>query len=59
VPREQVEKLHELSPDTASALGSAVAKVSAKVVKATGTDHYNVLVNNGKESGQVSSHFLF
>lgn len=30
----------------------ALSKVAAKVVEATGKDNYNVLVNNGKESGQ-------
>lgn len=45
--------MHELSPDAASALGLALVKVAARVVEATGTDQYNVLVNNGKDSGQV------
>ncbi len=36
VPREQVEKIHELSPETASALCLALAKVAANVVEATG-----------------------
>jgi diadenosine tetraphosphate (Ap4A) HIT family hydrolase len=53
VPRQQVEKIHELSPETASALGLALAKVASKVVEATGTNEYNVLVNNGANAGQV------
>ena len=56
VPREQVEKLHELSTDSASALGVALVKIAARVVEAAGTDQYNILVNNGKDSGQVK-HF--
>uniref|UniRef100_A0A7S0QQB7 HIT domain-containing protein n=1 Tax=Cryptomonas curvata TaxID=233186 RepID=A0A7S0QQB7_9CRYP len=59
VPREQVEKIHELSPETASALGLALAKVAAKVVEATGTNQYNVLVNNGADSGQEIPHVHF
>ena len=53
MPKEQVEKVHELSPDAAQALGAALATVCGRVVQATGTDQYNVLVNNGKDSGQV------
>ena len=52
VPKEQVVKVHEMSPETSAAVGVALSKVAAKVVEATGKDNYNVLVNNGKESGQ-------
>jgi hypothetical protein len=50
--------VHELSPESASAIGLALVKVSARVVQATGTDQYNVLVNNGKDSGQVIATLL-
>ena len=33
-----MEKAHELDAETAAALGAAVSKVAAQVVKATGTD---------------------
>mmetsp|Transcript_32225 Transcript_32225/g.75945 ORF Transcript_32225/g.75945 Transcript_32225/m.75945 type:complete len:155 (-) Transcript_32225:97-561(-) len=59
VPKVQVEKVHELNEETAAAVGIAVAKVAAKVVEATGTDQYNIMVNNGKDSGQEVPHVHF
>ena len=46
----QVEKIHLLDDETARALGSALAKVAKKVCKATETEEYNVIVNNGKNA---------
>mmetsp|Transcript_5171 Transcript_5171/g.13017 ORF Transcript_5171/g.13017 Transcript_5171/m.13017 type:complete len:166 (+) Transcript_5171:87-584(+) len=56
VPKKQVEKVHELDEETAAALGMAVQKVAAQVVKATGTDQYNIICNSGKDSGQEVPH---
>lgn len=59
VPKEQVAQLHELSGGAAAALGAAVAKVAAKVVRAVGCADYNVVQNNGKAAGQEIPHVHF
>ncbi|EKX47754.1 hypothetical protein GUITHDRAFT_93798 [Guillardia theta CCMP2712] len=59
VPKEQVEKVHEMSGETAAAVGAALSKVAAKVVAATGCADYNVICNNGKISGQEVPHVHF
>lgn len=56
VPREQQANLHELSDASAAALGRAIPRVAAALVRATGCRAYNVLVNNGVEAGQVVMH---
>lgn len=51
--------MHDLDEESAAAVGVALSKVAAMVVKATGTDQYNVLVNNGKDAGQEVPHVHF
>ena len=59
VPKEERERLHELSPDSAAALGRALQRVAAAVVRATGAADYNVLQNNGADAHQAEMHGHF
>ena len=59
VPKEERERLHELSPRSAEALGRALRTVAAAVVKATGCADYNVLQNNGTAAHQAVMHVHF
>jgi histidine triad (HIT) family protein len=59
VPKESKAHLHELTNESAQALGAALAKVSAAIVKATGCMAYNVLQNNGKTAHQAVFHVHF
>lgn len=59
VPKEERERLHELSEESAAALGSALRRVAAAVVRATGCADYNVLQNNGTAAHQAVMHVHF
>jgi histidine triad (HIT) family protein len=59
VPKEERVRLHELSEASAAALGSALRKVAAAVMKATGCADYNVLQNNGAPAHQAVMHVHF
>jgi histidine triad (HIT) family protein len=59
VPKEEKERLHELSEASAAALGSALRRVAAAVVRATGCADYNVLQNNGAAAHQAVMHVHF
>ena len=59
VPKEERAKLHELSEESAAALGTALRKVARAVVEATGCADYNVLQNNGAAAHQAVMHVHF
>lgn len=59
VPKEECARLHELSPRSAAALGDALRRVAAAVVRATGCPDYNVLQNNGAAAHQAVMHVHF
>lgn len=59
VPKEEKALLHELSPQSAQALGSAMPIVAAALLKATGATAYNVLQNNGALAHQEVPHVHF
>ena len=59
VPKEERERLHELSEESAAALGSALRRVAAAVVRATGCADYNGLQNNGTAAHQAVMHVHF
>ena len=59
VPKEERERLHELSGESAAALGRALQRVAAAVVRATGAADYNVLQNNGAAAHQAVMHVHF
>ncbi len=59
IPKQAVPYLHMLDADHAQAIGRALPKVCAGVMKATGAKAYNVLQNNGELAHQEVMHVHF
>lgn len=59
IPKEAREHLHQLSDESAAALGLALPRVARAVLAATGAKHYNVLQNNGESAHQAVPHVHF
>lgn len=59
VPKEAKAHLHELSDESAAALGRALPRICRAVMKATGATAYNILQNNGSDAHQVVMHVHF
>ena len=59
IPREPRAFLHELSDESAAALGRALPRVARAVMAATGAENYNVLQNNGAPAHQAVFHVHF
>jgi histidine triad (HIT) family protein len=59
IPKQAVAHLHELSGESAAALGRALPRVARAVLAATGASAYNVLQNNGAEAHQAVFHVHF
>jgi histidine triad (HIT) family protein len=59
VPVEEREFLHELSDESAAAIGRALPRVARAVIAATGATAYNVLQNNGAAAHQAVPHVHF
>ncbi|HWB21051.1 MAG TPA: HIT family protein [Phycisphaerales bacterium] len=59
VPRESKPFLHQLSDDSAAALGRALPRIARAVLAATGATAYNVLQNNGAAAHQAVPHVHF
>lgn len=59
IPKERKAQLHELSDDSAAALGRALPRLCRAVLRATGATDYNVLQNNGRQAHQVVMHVHF
>ncbi|MFT4649692.1 MAG: histidine triad (HIT) family protein [Glaciecola sp.] len=59
IPKERKAFLHELSDESAAAIGLALPKVVRAVLAATGAEHYNVLQNNGAPAHQAVFHVHF
>ena len=59
IPKERRAFLHELSDETAAALGRALPRVARAVLAATGAESYNVLQNNGASAHQAVFHVHF
>jgi histidine triad (HIT) family protein len=59
VPKESKAYLHELSDESAAALGRALPRICRAVLKATGATAYNVLQNNGSAAHQAVFHVHF
>lgn len=59
IPKERKMHLHELSEDSAAAIGRVLPMLCRAVVHATGAEAYNVLQNNGKDAHQAVMHVHF
>ncbi|MHC4416584.1 MAG: HIT family protein [Planctomycetota bacterium] len=59
IPKERVAYLHELSDDSAAALGLALPRLCRAVMEATGADAYNIVQNNGRAAHQEVMHVHF
>jgi histidine triad (HIT) family protein len=59
IPKESKAHLHELSDESAAALGRVLPRLCRAVLRATGATDYNVLQNNGRLAGQVVTHVHF
>ena len=59
IPKEARAFLHQLSDDSAAAIGRALPRIARALMKATGATAYNVLQNNGKEAHQEVMHVHF
>ena len=59
MPREHFETLSDLPPELAAELSRASQKVAQGVLKATGAEGFNLLMNNRKCAGQAILHAHF
>ena len=59
IPKERKAYLHELSDEQAAAIGRVLPRLARAVMKATGTEHYNILQNNGAPAHQAVFHVHF
>jgi histidine triad (HIT) family protein len=59
VPKERKAQLHELSDESAAALGRALPRIARAVLAASGAKAYNVLQNNGADAHQAVFHVHF
>lgn len=59
IPKECKAHLHQLSDESAAAIGRVLPRLCDAVMKATGATAYNVLQNNGSAAHQVVMHVHF
>src|SRR6185436_8632865 len=59
IPKEAKAHLHELSDESAAAIGRVLPRICRAVMKASGATAYNVLQNNGKDAHQLVAHVHF
>jgi len=59
IPKERKAQLHELSDESAAALGRVLPRLCRAVLSATRAEAYNVLQNNGVEAHQEVQHVHF
>ena len=59
IPKERAPSLHQLSDDSAAAIGRVLPRLCRAVLKATGAKAYNILQNNGTDAHQVVMHVHF
>ena len=59
IPKEARAHLHELSDESAAAIGRVLPRVCRAVLAATGASAYNVLQNNGRTAHQAVDHVHF
>lgn len=59
IPKERKAFLHELSDESAAALGRVLPRLCRAVMAASGSPAYNVLQNNGSAAHQAVFHVHF
>lgn len=59
ITKEPVATVGELSDESAAAVGRVLPRICRAVTKATRTDAYNILQNNGAEAHQEVMHVHF
>lgn len=59
VPKERKAHLHQLSDESAAALGRILPRLCRAIVHATGAKAYNILQNNGASAHQAVMHVHF
>ena len=59
IPKERKAQLHQLSDESAAAIGRVLPRLCRAVMRATGATAYNILQNNGSEAHQVVMHVHF
>lgn len=59
VPREEKALVHELSDESAAAIGAALPRVARALMTATGAPAYNILANCGALAHQEVPHVHF
>ena len=59
IPKEPKAFLHELSDESAAAVGRVLPRLARAVMAATGAKDYNILQNNGADAHQAVFHVHF
>ncbi len=59
IPKEAVQRVDQLSDESAAALGRVLPRISRAVMAAAGVTEYNVLANNGAGAHQAVPHVHF
>ncbi len=59
IPKESVATVGELSDESAAAVGRVLPRICRAVMKATRTNAYNILQNNGADAHQEVMHVHF
>ena len=59
IPKERKAQLHQLSDESAAAIGRVLPRLCRAVMRATGCTDYNILQNNGSAAHQVVMHVHF
>ena len=59
IPKEPAATLDALSDDAAAAVGRILPRIARAVLAATGTQHWNLLQNNGASAHQAVFHVHF
>lgn len=59
IPKEAKAQIHELSDESAAAIGRVLPRLARAVMSATGATAYNILQNNGALAHQAVMHVHF
>ena len=59
IPKQRVAHLHELTDESAAAIGRVLPRLCRAVMAASGCTSYNVLQNNGAPAHQAVMHVHF